>query len=284
MPRKFIQDKVENDVLIVDAINLAFRYKHRGQTEFVDEYISTVESLARSYKCGKIIILCDLYGSDYRNEIFPEYKGNRQKLREKQTEEEAQEFKEFFEEFEATLDSIKATTKHLLLRYKGVEADDLAAYLVKYKSDYDFGHIWLISSDKDWDLLINEDVSRFSYVTRKETTLLTWEERYPEIRREDYISHKCLAGDTGDNVPGITGIGPKRSITLLNQFGTAFDIYDACPIDSKYKYVKSLNEEKEQILINYQLMDLLTYCEEAIGPENVEEINISVEEFMNGSV
>ena len=33
--------------------------------------------------------------------------------------------------------------------------------------EYGLEYIWLISSDRDWDLLIQENVGRFSYVTRK---------------------------------------------------------------------------------------------------------------------
>jgi hypothetical protein len=49
-------------------------------------------------------------------------------------------------------------------------------------------------------------------------------------------------------------------------------VYDATPIDSKYKYIQTINENAEQILQNYELMDLITYCDEAIGPENVADI------------
>ena len=34
--------------LIVDALNLAFRWKHQGRTDFRDDYAATVASLANS--------------------------------------------------------------------------------------------------------------------------------------------------------------------------------------------------------------------------------------------
>ena len=66
----------------------------------------------------------------------------------------------------------------LVLRYQGVEADDIAAHLVKEKDKYGLEYIWLVSSDRDWDLLIQENVSRFSYVTRKEVRLDNWKDNY----------------------------------------------------------------------------------------------------------
>ena len=65
-----------------------------------------------------------------------------------------------------------------LLRFEGVEADDIAAHLVKYKDKYGLGSIWLISSDRDWDLLIQDNVSRFSYVNRKEVKIENWHDHY----------------------------------------------------------------------------------------------------------
>ncbi len=258
-----------NCTLIVDALNLAFRWKHQGRTDFRYEYEKTVQSLARSYDCKKVIITADWGSSEYRKNISSDYKQNRKDKVAEQSEEEKIAFEEFFEEYEATLELL--SENYPILRFRGVEADDIAAHLVKEKQEYSLEYIWLISSDRDWDLLIEEKVGRFSYVTRKEVTLDSWKDHY-EVSPEEYISLKCLTGDKGDNVPGIPGIGPKRAVGLINQYGSAFNIYDATPIDSKYKYIQALNENAEQILINYELMDLLTYCDDAIGSDNISEI------------
>jgi|TARA_R100000329_G_scaffold146063_1_gene132239 5'-3' exonuclease len=262
------------NLLIVDGLNIAFRWKHQGVLDFKYDYIRTVESLAKSYNAGQIIILAD-GGSFYRKEIFPEYKANRKEKYADQTEQEAKEFEMFMAEFSNTLTLLKE--KYPVFQFKGVEADDIAAYIVK---EFDYDDCWLISSDKDWDLLISDKVSRFSTVTRKETTVHNWDEHY-DFEIPDYITFKCLTGDKGDNVPGIPGIGPKRAVQLMQQYGDVFDIYGACPIDGKYKYIQNLNENAEQLLMNVELMDLLTYCDEAIGKENTEVINTTLERVLN---
>ena len=258
-------DKLVNDgncTLIVDALNLAFRWKHQGRTDFRYEYQRTVESLAKSYDCKNIIITADLGSSSYRKNINSEYKQNRKEKFAEQSEAEKMAFEEFIAEYEATLELLQED--HRLLRFRGVEADDIAAHLVKHRDAYDLEYIWLISSDRDWDLLIQENVARFSYVTRKEVTLDNWKTHY-DVSPEEYISLKCLTGDKGDNVPGIPGIGPKRALGLIKEYGDALNIYDACPIPGKYKYIESLNENYEQIVQNYELMDLVTYCDDAIA-------------------
>lgn len=258
--------------IIVDALNLAFRYKHSKKPNFAEDYLRTVQSLAQSYKADNVLVTADWGSSSYRCEILPEYKGNRKEKYENQTEQEAEEFRLFMEDYEKTLELL--ALHYPVFRYKNVEADDIAAQLV---AELPESTIWLISSDRDWDLLIKDNVNRFSYVTRKEITKENWSEHY-DVSISDYISYKCLTGDAGDNVPGVKGVGPKRAIGLINEFGSAFDIADQLPISSKYKYIESLNDfGAENLLRNYELMDLVTYCYEAIGKENVEDMRSKLE-------
>jgi len=277
-----LTDKMVNEnanaTLVVDALNLAFRWKHQGRTDFRYDYQDTVKSLAKSYDCGNIIITADWGSSSYRKGISPDYKQNRKDKFAEQTEAERLAFEEFFEEFEASLEVL--AEDYPILRYKGVEADDIAAHLVKHKEKYDLEYMWLISSDRDWDLLIQEKVGRFSYVTRKEVRLDNWREHY-EVTPDEYISMKCLTGDKGDNVPGIPGIGPKRAVQLIRDYGDAMDIYNATPLESRYKYIQALNENAEQLLVNYELMDLITYCDDAIGQDNIANIGSVLDEYKN---
>ena len=256
------------NLLIVDGLNVAFRWKHQNILDFKYDYIRTIESLAKSYNAGTIIVCAD-GGSSYRKEIYPEYKANRKERFADQTEQEAKEFEMFMAEFSDTLTLIKK--KYPVFHFRGVEADDIAAHLVKYKDKYGLGSIWLISSDRDWDLLIQDDVSRFSYVNRKEVKIENWHDHY-EVTPEQYISLKCLTGDKGDNVPGITGIGPKRAASLITEYGDALTIYDSLPLPSKYKHIQELNASGERILQNYELMDLMSYCDDAIGASNIAGI------------
>ena len=172
------------------------------------------------------------------------------------------------EDFEETILLLESHYK--VFRYAGVEADDIAAYIVGKKQH---NHtIWLVSSDKDWDLLISPTVSRFSYVTRKEVTANNWSEHY-DVEPDEFISLKCLTGDTGDNVPGVPGIGPKRGLALIETYGSALDVCDAMPLEGKYKYIQSLNDfGAKNIMRNYELMDLVTYCEDAVGEWNAMDI------------
>jgi DNA polymerase-1 len=267
-------------LMILDSLNLAFRYKHSKAVDFATDYMRTVESLQKSYKTKKLIIAGDMGSSSYRKALYPQYKQNRKDKYANQTEEEQQEFEQFFAEVQQILSMYEEEGKFPVIRFQGVEADDIAAYIVAKRRRYDLDQIWLVSSDKDWDLLIAEGVSRFSYVTRKEITENNWNEHY-DFTIDDYISIKCLTGDSGDNVIGVPGIGPKRAVQLVQEYGSTYDIIAALPISSKYKYITALNEfGADNLLLNYKLMDLITNSEEAIGAENCIRINTIMNEYL----
>ena len=265
-----IYEAHDDHIMVVDALNLAFRYKHTNAVHFMDDYIRTIESLARSYHCSKVIIACDSGSSSYRKEIYPDYKIARKEKFEKQTEEEREEFEQFFREFSETIDKLNTDKRFLVLKFDRCEADDIAAYICKLLGkSYT---IWLMSSDKDWDLLISDNINRFSYVTRKEITKENWSEHY-EYDVDSHISIKCLTGDSGDSIPGVSGIGPKKAMALVQQYGTTMDIIANMPIVSKYKHIQNLNQfGVDALMRNYQLMDLQTFCEDALGEENCKII------------
>lgn len=268
-----MQEMESTTLMIVDCLNLGFRWKHSGDTDFLDSYVKTVESLRKSYKAAKVVLTCDSGSSSYRKNIYPLYKQNRKDKFDTQTEEEQLAFERFFTEFNRVMDHYRTESDYPLFRFEKCEADDIAAYIVKNRRRYGIDKIVLISSDRDWDLLVSEHVMRFSYVTRKEITLENWNEHY-DYNPDDHISIKCLTGDSGDNIPGVPGIGPKKAQSLVSQYGTTYDIIANMPISSRYKYIQNLNEfGADNLMLNYQLMDLLEFCDEALGPTNCQTID-----------
>lgn len=281
---KKISELDPRTAMVVDSLNLAFRWKHSGDKDFLESYIRTVDSLRKSYNAGKVIIACDQGSSSYRKQIFPDYKQNRKDKFAEQTPEEQLEFELFFEEFQRVLESYQTTTHFPVLKFDKCEADDIAAYIVRQRKKYQCDKIVLISSDRDWDLLVSDEVMRFSYVTRKEITAENWGEHY-DYNIDDHISIKCLTGDSGDNIPGVPGIGPKKAHQLVKDYGSTHDIIANLPIASKYKFIANLNEfGQDNLLLNYQLMDLLEFCDAALGEQNCQEIDATLEMYLNGII
>lgn len=254
-----------SSLLILDGLNNAFKYRNDTSYNWASDYVRFAKSLARSYKAGKIVIAADWGSSSYRKTIYPEYKANRKEKYATQTDEEKEKFEHFFNAWEECL--LVLEQEFPVLRFKGVEADDIAGYIVKNKDRFGLEQIWLSSSDKDIDLLIKPGVSRFSYVTRKETTVDNWSEHY-DCETHEYVDLKCIMGDSGDNIKGVPGIGPKRGLQLIQQYGSIFDIIESMPIPGKQKFIQELNKSKDLLELNMQLVDILTYCEDAINFDN----------------
>ena len=276
---KSMTEPEPNTIMVIDSLNLAFRWKIGKAHKLLEEYLDTINSLKRSYKASHVIVLADLGGSDYRKNISSEYKANREEAKAMQSEAEREEFEFFFLEYKSAMKQVKDETSYPVLQYRGVEADDIAAYIVQALKGKPT-KVWLISTDKDWDLLVSSKVSRFSYVTRKETTLDNWNEIHEGYTPEDFISIKVLTGDKGDNVAGIPRVGVKTAARIVKQYGTAIDLAESLPITSHLKIYEAINKSRDLIYLNYKLMDLECYCGEAIGQDNMLDIDNRLSDYL----
>lgn len=264
--------KMGNNLLIVDGLNLSFRWKHKGQTEFATDYLKTINSFAKSYSCQDIVTLSDLKGSKYRKELYPEYKGNRDYSN--QTEQEKEQAALFFDGYKRALELVDRSVVHLL-QHLGIEADDFAACLVAALTDY-YDNIWLISTDKDWDELLSPKVHRFSYASRKEFFFnhggegCNFFETHACDDPQQFIMMKCLKGDLSDNIRGVEGIGDKRAYSILRNYDTLLELIDDLPLPGKQKYIQNLNASEELLERNLELMDLHTFSPEIIASTDME--------------
>jgi len=264
--------KIGNNLLIVDGLNLSFRYKHQGAKTFAKDYIDLVNSLAKSYSCTDKIVLSDLRGSKYRKAVFPEYKGNRDYSN--QTEEEKLKAEEFFAEYNNTLDMIEQDPSIEGLWHKGVEADDFMAVLVPVlKERYD--NIWLISTDVDWDEMLGDNVHRFACVSRsrKEFFYSNFYEDHGCDTTDQFIMMKCLMGDKSDNIRGVEGVGVKRAYQILRPYKDIFELIDALPLPGNQKFIQHLNASADTLERNLELMDLKTFSPEIVADAGQEAMD-----------
>ena len=265
------------NLMIVDGTNLGFRFKKDLVKPIASSFLNTINSLANSYDAKDTIILGDKGKSIFRTEIYPEYKGNRDERFSQRTEEEVAADKLFFEYLAEAFDLASST--YPTFKIRGVEADDMAAFIIQLiGGEYD--HVWLISTDGDWDTLLSPTVSRFSFTTRREYHERDMYENHQCDTVEQFASLKALMGDMGDNIRGVEGLGPKRGYGLLREYGTALDILDALPLPGKQKFIQNLNASAELIERNLQLVDLPTFCGEAIAAAGQDVYNKFKEDIL----
>ena len=181
-----------NNLLIIDANNLSYRWLQRpNYASFGADFIRTIQSLAKSYEAARTIVCFDFGKSYYRMNMHEEYKGTRKKPQE---EEEIKKYEDFF----AVLNSLPDKLDEEVLKFRGVEADDILAWITQNVSDR-YDHTWIVSSDRDLYQLVDENISIFNIFGRKEVTLQSMAEDF-EVSPSEYMLSRIIEGDKSDNI------------------------------------------------------------------------------------
>jgi len=166
------------------------------------------------------IVACyDLPGKTFRHEAYDDYKGKRAKT------EDALIFqlnssRRIFEAFNVPMYDMP-----------GFEADDMLGTIVeKLKKDKNT-NIIIASGDMDTMQLVDDKKVQVYTLKKGITdTILYDEDKVFErfgFKPEFLPDYKGLRGDPSDNIIGIKGIGEKTATTLIGQFGTIENIYQA---------------------------------------------------------
>ena len=67
------------------------------------------------------------------------------------------------------------------------------------------------------------------------------------------VDYKALVGDTSDNIPGVTGIGPKGATDLIKEYGSVEKIYEEIGLISKEVLRKKLEVGRESAFLSKKL-------------------------------
>ena len=258
-----------NNLVIIDANNLSYRWLQRpNYGSFGADFIRTIQSLSKSYEAARTIVCFDFGKSYYRMDMHEEYKGTRKKP---QDEEEIKKYEEFF----AVLNDLPEQLDEEVLKFRGVEADDILAWITQYVSDK-YDHTWIISSDRDLYQLVDENISIFNIFGRREVTIQSLRDDF-DVSPSEYMLSRIIEGDKSDNILGIDGIGPKRAQTLAREHKTLDSLLEALPIKGRSKYIQNLNAGHDTLVRNEKLINLKKYCEDAIsagkyGEEPLEQL------------
>lgn len=262
----------KNNLLLLDSNNISYRYVRRSNyNSYQDDFIRTATSLAKSYDAKRTIACFDYGKSYYRAQLFEDYKGNR---KEQLSEEEQQRKDEFF----AVLNVLPELMSNEVVKLRGVEADDTITYLVE-RFKHEYNHIWIVSSDKDLIQLVDDNVSIFNIFSRKEITKQSLQDDL-NLTPQEFMLSRIIEGDSGDNIKGIEGIGPKRAQTLAREYKTLDALLAALPIKGRSKYICNLNAGAALLRRNERLINLKQYNLAAISASKDGEDSLSLLESL----
>ena len=198
--------------------------------------------LTTRIRCDYCLVLFDAKRQNYRNEIFPDYKGTRKEIPE-----------ELIPQFPIIREAVDALNiNHLEM--EGYEADDLIATYAKQATDKGFEAV-VVSADKDLMQLIRPGVEYFDPMKDKFFTPEDVKEKFG-VYPDKVVDVQALAGDSIDNVPGVPGIGIKTAAELVNQFGSLEQILDRAAEIKQNKRRESLIEHRQDAEVSLQLVTL----------------------------
>ncbi len=148
----------------------------------------------------------DAKGKTFRDDVYPEYKANRPPMPD-----------ELSSQIAPLHEAIAAMGWPLLI-VDGVEADDVIGTLA-HAGERAGMRVVISTGDKDITQLVTPQVTLVNTMTNEvlDEAGVTQKFGVPPNRIIDYLS---LIGDTVDNVPGVSKVGPKTAVKWLTQYGT----------------------------------------------------------------
>lgn len=179
------KDSLEGETLEtmpdIRALILAFNEKIKEVEDAV-----AVETVAKKFKLGETLLVFSDPKSNFRYDIFPDYKKNRRGLKQSKA-------------FYALREKVHTLPKAQVADH--AEADDLVAYYVRQGA---------VGCSLDKDLLKGVKGRWFDMYHSRRT--------YRKVKRKEadhFTLLQTLAGDPTDSIPGIPRIGMKTAENLL---------------------------------------------------------------------
>jgi DNA polymerase-1 len=192
-----------------------------------------------------LVVVYDSKEPSFRKEMYPEYKANRSAPP---------------DALIPQFDLIETLIKLMGIpsyRQSGVEADDLIATLTKEWVKADARHrVVVVSGDKDLMALVTGKVQVWDTMKDKHFTPHEVIEKFG-VNPDQVRDYLAIVGDSSDNIPGITGIGPKGAELLLKEFGTLEGIIAGAKAGKiKGKKSEMIIEGEKQAILSQALATL----------------------------
>lgn len=261
----------ERRILLIDSLNLFFRnftiinaVNERGaHIGGLGGFFRSLGAMIRQIEPTEVYIVWDGMGSsNNRKNIIPEYKSERNASRVTNWE----VFESHDDEDNSKVDQLVRIVQYLKtlpvrsLSIDKVEADDVIAYLSDILPSKPSDRVFIVSSDKDYLQLVNEQVVVYSPIVKKYYTANAIEEQFG-IPPHNFILYKVLMGDNSDKIPGIKGLGEKKLHKLFPELrGDKMNLEDLLIIsENKLKehviYARVLSDPSS-LEKKYKVMDL----------------------------
>ena len=239
-------------------------------TGTLHRFFNMINKIMLQLEPTHIIVCWDTDSNTFRKEIYPEYKANRYK--DKESPIDIHIMHKQFGMIRKMLDMLGIKSANV----QGYEGDDVVGSFAKMsRADYNY----ICSGDRDsWQLVnkITSVVFPKSGFTDVDIVTPEYVEEKFGISLDNYIGLKTLQGDTSDNIPGFTGVGPKTAAKMLTQYGSADNIAQL-KLDEFTGYNKKVTAQLENWQKQYSLLKtLVTIRTDVNVPYSFEDCEIGL--------
>ncbi len=257
--------------LILDCFSLVYRAffglptsirRQDGQTiNAVLGFYNTVAALMEQFQPDYIFVASDHPAPTFRHLLYSDYKAQRPPM--------PDELRSQISLIEEVVHSLNVP----LIKLEGYEADDVIG-TISHSIPRDT-HCYIVTTDRDALQLVTEQVSVVA-PNSKANKMFTPElveyemgvgpERIPDL--------KALMGDTSDNIPGISLVGPKTAVRWLTEYGSLDKVIENAHLLSGKAGQNLMNNKKEALLYRHLATiarDIPTFCCWKSGRVNLDE-------------
>ena len=215
-------------------------------THAIYGFLNILEKLEKEEQPDAVCVAFDLHGPTFRHLKYDGYKATRHGMPE-----------ELRMQMPVMKDILRAMNIPIY-ECQGWEADDVIGTVGRICSNNGWECI-IATGDRDSLQLIDENVHVKLVISKpgQTTATLYTEEKFREeygFEPKKMVDLKALMGDSSDNIPGVSGVGPKTATELLLKFGSLDGVYanlDDASIRPKLR--EKLETGKENAYLSYDL-------------------------------
>lgn len=210
-------------------------------TNAVYGFANMLLKFLREYEPRYLGMVFDSKGDVFRNEIYPEYKANR---------DEAPESLQL--QFPKIFELVRAFSIPMLAM-EGYEADDIIGTIARAQEG---SKVVLVTGDKDFCQLVSEYVTLVDTMRERVTGVREVRQKYG-IEPGQMTDFFALVGDKVDNIPGVAGVGEKTASALISKYGDLDGVYGNLE-ELRPSVAQRLREHKDDAYLSRELVTIKT--------------------------
>jgi len=251
-------------LILVDGSGYLYRAFHalpplsnsRGQpTGAVLGVLNMLNKMIKEEAPERIAVVFDAPGRTFRDDLFDQYKAHRTPMPD-----------DLRCQVQPLYDTVAAMGLPLL-RVPGVEADDVIGTLANKAANAGF-KVLISTGDKDMAQLVGPNIELLNTMSNTRLDRMGVKAKF-DVFPEQIVDYLALVGDSSDNIPGITGVGPKTAAKWLNQYQRVDDLV-AHAADIGGKVGENLRNELPMLELSRKLATIDTSLELEFTPEQLQ--------------